>query len=206
MKGKKLVVLAFPSRNLTPANECKETGLSCAKVVCRRLRILWGPTGSSQSIPGFMAPWISWAALVSRALTCCWVKPLCKKEHPIFIGATQQSEWSQILPLLCPQCLLGFPLQKNASTRLQLVGITAFLSPIVECIPNKNRHNVLRGNPVCFSGYSDVPARITSHQYKKFSSKLLAYYSLWLFNSGNGTHFSLCPIQNNFSFIAFRIV
>lgn len=58
------------------------------------------------------------------------VKSLCKKEHPIFTGATQQSTWPRVLPLLCPQCLLGFTLQKNASIHLQLVGILLFYCPL----------------------------------------------------------------------------
>ena len=62
---------AFPSISSPQANECRGTGLYCAKVVCKLLRIIWGPAGTSQSIPVFTAPRISWAVLVSLALTCC---------------------------------------------------------------------------------------------------------------------------------------
>lgn len=65
-----LMCSCFSARNSPQANsECRETGLYCAKVVCKLLGIIWGPTGSSQSIAGFTALRISRAA-GSLTLTC----------------------------------------------------------------------------------------------------------------------------------------
>lgn len=124
-----------------------------------------------------------------------------KKKVLIFTGAALQSKWPRVLLSYDHSAAWACSPEKHIDTSAAGGG-TAHRGMHTKDKPPP----FVIGNLICFSGYWDVQTRITNHQYNKFSSsKLLVYYSLWLFNSGNDAHFSVCSIQNN-CFIAFRTV
>lgn len=109
-----VVASALMSRNSPWADYSRKAGLYWAKVVCELIRLIWGPTGTSESIPWFPAPrTIFWAVLVSRALDLLLkVKPLCKQRTPPSHRSCSADQVATASPFLWPQRCLGLLFRK----------------------------------------------------------------------------------------------
>lgn len=157
-----------------------------AKIAHKLLEIIWTSTGISEHSKVY-SPLNSSDPLLR-------VRLHIKKESRFYR--------SVMSPFLQPHFSLGFALSHRCTCSWLGHCFIAHCGMHAEYKPSW----VEIGNPVVVLGYSDVETRITRRQYKKFSFKLLAYYSLWIFNSENDPYFPLCPIQSDFFFIAFRMV